>query len=86
VKKRSGDGFIKVSTTRLDNLIDAVGELVISHRWSCRSARSIETRNPNLQKNVSQLAKIPGELQELSMSMRMVSAEEHVPEDVEDSA
>ena len=73
VKKRSGDGFIKVSTTRLDNLIDAVGELVISHSMVMQEREIIETRNPNLQKNVSQLAKITRELQELSMSMRMVS-------------
>ncbi len=72
-KKRTGEGFIKVSTSRLDSLIDAVGELVISHSMVMQEREILETKNPNLQKNVSQLAKITRELQELSMSMRMVS-------------
>lgn len=67
------DGMVKVSTTRLDNLIDAVGELVIANAMVTQEPEICRTKNPRLSRNVSQLGKITRELQELAMSMRMVS-------------
>ncbi len=65
--------MIKVGTTRLDNLIDAVGELVITNAMVTQESEIIATKNVRLARNMAQLGKITRELQELSMSMRMVS-------------
>lgn len=67
------DSLVKVSTRRLDNLIDAVGELVIAHSMVMQEKEIAETRNSRLARNLSQLTKIIRELQELAMGMRMVS-------------
>ncbi len=69
----SREQFVKVSTTRLDNLIDVVGELVIAHSMVAQEEELRSTKNPRLAKNLSQLAKIIRELQELAMALRMVS-------------
>ncbi|NPV60614.1 MAG: chemotaxis protein CheA [Actinobacteria bacterium] len=70
---RKEDSLVRVSTSRLDALIDAVGELVIAHSMVAQEKEVAETRNPRLARNLSQLTKITRELQELAMGMRMVS-------------
>lgn len=70
---RKGESLVRVSTTRLDALIDAVGELVIAHSMVMQEGEIANTRNPRLARNLSQLTKITRELQELAMGMRMVS-------------
>ena len=63
---------VKIDTAKLDNLLDMVGELVIS--------QSMVQANPNIQKlkdrklsrDLSQLGRITSELQKSTMSMRMV--------------
>lgn len=67
------DGFVKVGTARLDSLIDAVGELVIANAMVTQEPEIQKTSNARLARNVAQLGKITRELQELAMSMRMVS-------------
>jgi two-component system chemotaxis sensor kinase CheA len=67
------DGMVKVSTTRLDALIDAVGELVIANAMVTQEPEVAQTKSARLSRNVSQLGKITRELQELAMSMRMVT-------------
>jgi len=67
------DTTIKVSTKRLDNLIDMVGELVIANSMVAQSEEIRESRNHKLTRNVAHLGKIVRELQENSMSLRMVS-------------
>ncbi len=68
----SSDEKIKVSTTRLDNLINMTGELVIAQLMVaeeiCTGASSVH----ELGRKVAHQGKIVRELQELSMSMRMV--------------
>ena len=64
---------IKVSTGRLDNLIDMVGELVIANSMVAQESEVKMSKNHRLTRNVSHLVKIVRELQELSMSLRMVS-------------
>lgn len=71
--KARADGMVKVSTSRLDSLIDAVGELVIANAMVTQENEIANTGNARLARNVSQLGKITRELQELAMSMRMVS-------------
>ncbi len=64
---------MKVSTQRMDNLIDAVGELVISAAMVFQEKEITDTTNPRLARNISQMGKIVRELQEMAMSLRMVS-------------
>lgn len=73
-KKRttSGDEKIKVSTARLDNLINMAGELVIAQLMVTEEVNSNLTVEHDLARKVLHQSKIVRELQELSMSMRMV--------------
>jgi len=64
---------VKVGTSRLDNLIDMVGELVIANAMVAQEVDVGSNGNEKLTRNVSHLGKISRELQEISMSLRMVS-------------
>ena len=68
----SSEGTINVSTERLDALINVVGELVIAHSMVNRDVAPIAAGNQRLGRNMTHLGKIARQLQELSMSMRMV--------------
>jgi two-component system, chemotaxis family, sensor kinase CheA len=68
----AGDEKIKVSTTRLDNLINMVGELVIAESMVAEGVSRTLIVEQDLGHKISHLSKIVRELQELSMSMRMV--------------
>ncbi|MBN1972265.1 MAG: chemotaxis protein CheA [Sedimentisphaerales bacterium] len=74
VKKEShaGDEKIKVSTTRLDNLINMVGELVIAQLMVSEEVSKKLSIEHQLNSKVASQSKIVRELQELSLSMRMV--------------
>lgn len=63
---------IRVSTEKLDNLMDTVGELVITQSQIQESAKALAHDNSPLERNLSQLARISKELQHTSMSLRMV--------------
>jgi len=63
---------IKVSTTRLDNLINMTGELVIAQLMVAEEINSTESFDHEMVRKVAHQGKIVRELQELSMSMRMV--------------
>lgn len=73
VKKSDADEKVKVSTSRLDKLINMVGELVISHSM-VEQGVGLNSGGSGLEvlKKVSHQGKIVRELQELSMLMRMV--------------
>ena len=66
------ESTVRVSTTRLDKLIDMVGEMVIAQSMVSQDEIVVHAQNHRLQKKVSQTGKIVRELQDLSMSMRMV--------------
>ncbi|MFO7707952.1 MAG: chemotaxis protein CheA [Desulfobacterales bacterium] len=66
------DASVRVSTQRLDRLIDMVGELVIAHSMVAQDAVVVDSHNHALSKKVSHTTKIVRELQDISMSMRMV--------------
>ncbi|MFQ5962935.1 MAG: chemotaxis protein CheA [Candidatus Scalinduaceae bacterium] len=61
---------VKVNTTKLDNLFDLVGELVITNTLVCGEMESVG--NNGISKNLSQLSKITKDIQDQVMSMRMV--------------
>jgi two-component system chemotaxis sensor kinase CheA len=66
------ESSIRVHTARLDRLIDMVGELVIAQSMVAQDRRLFEERSHDLQRKVTHAGKIVRELQDLSMSMRMV--------------
>ncbi len=66
------EATVKVATDRLDNLINMVGELVIAQAMVAQDCLTYAANNPRLGRNMSHLSKITRELQDLSMSMRMV--------------
>lgn len=67
------DATVKVNMSRLDSLINMVGELVISQAMVSQDPDILLSANRKLTQNVAQLAKITRSLQELALSMRMVS-------------
>lgn len=70
--KKNDDETVKLSTSRLDKLINTVGELVIAHSMVEQGILSNDDAGHELLKKVSHQGKIVRELQELSMLMRMV--------------
>ncbi len=66
------DSSVRVSTSRLDRLIDMVGELVIAHSMVAQDDIVINGNNHDLIKKISHTTKIVRELQDMSMSLRMV--------------
>jgi two-component system, chemotaxis family, sensor kinase CheA len=66
------DSSVRVRTARLDRLIDMVGELVIAQSMVAQDATLSEGSHHELNKKISHAGKIVRELQDLSMSMRMV--------------
>ena len=70
--KKSVESSIRVSTDRLDRLIDMVGELVISHAIVSQDKVVTGSNDHELIRKISQTGKIVREMQDLSMSMRMV--------------
>ena len=72
IKSHTSDEKIKVSTMRLDNLVNMAGELVIAQLMVAEETDTKLTSQHELNRKVAHQGKIIRELQELSMSMRMV--------------
>lgn len=70
--KATVESSVRVSTSRLDRLIDMVGELVIAHSMVAQDEIITDSQNHELAKKVSHTTKIVRGLQDMSMSMRMV--------------
>ncbi len=70
--KKEIESSIRVSTDRLDRLIEMVGELVISHSIVAQDKVVTGSGDHELLKKIAQTGKIVREMQDLSMSMRMV--------------
>ena len=70
--KTSQESSVRVRTDRLDNLIDMVGELVIAQSMVGEDDTIIKVENHELLRKVMHSGKIVRELQDLTMSMRMV--------------
>ncbi len=68
----SADATIRVRTDRLDRLIDMVGELVIAQSMIAGDESIDSGTQHELLRKVTHAGKIVRELQDLSMSMRMV--------------
>jgi len=71
-KKVTTESTVKVTTERLDIMINMVGELVIAQSMVSQDLGEAIKTNQRLERNSRHLDKITRDLQELSMSMRMV--------------
>jgi len=69
---KSTESTVRVRTERLDRLIDMVGELVIAQSMVAQDSTVNDGSHHDLSKKISHAGKIVRELQDLSMSMRMV--------------
>jgi two-component system chemotaxis sensor kinase CheA len=72
VQARTGDEKIKVSITRLDNLVNMVGELVVAQLMISEEVNTTQASEHNLCRKIAHQSKIIRDLQQLSMSIRMV--------------
>lgn len=63
---------MKVQTTKLDYLVDMMGEMVITQSLIRHDPDLAAEGKPRLARNLSQLARITDEVQRTAMSMRMV--------------
>lgn len=69
---QAADATLRVSMARLDKLIDMVGELVIAQAMVTQDAAIRDAESQSLSRKLSQSNKITRELQDLTLSMRMV--------------
>ena len=70
--RRTDEQTVRVSTQRLDRLIDLVGELVITHSLVAGDPAAEALRLERLGKNLTQAGKIVRDLQDLTVALRMV--------------
>jgi two-component system chemotaxis sensor kinase CheA len=63
---------IKVSTDKLDYLVDMVGEMVIAQSLVRHDPDLAALQNSKLMRNIAQLARITNDVQRTAMAMRMV--------------
>ena len=68
----SDDGSLRVSTQRLNTLLDLVGELVIAQSILARDVKMTGGDNARAIQSVTHAGKIVRQLQDLTMSLRMV--------------
>ena len=72
-KKVESKSFVKVDTQKLDNVVDMVGELVITQAMLGQDINRLVSQDNKIYGNLSQLSRITSELQRTSMSLRMVA-------------
>jgi len=70
--KSGSSSTVRVNTEKLDSLMDVVGELVIVQSQLNESARSLDSENTALARNIAQFGRLTKELQHTSMSLRMI--------------
>lgn len=64
--------FVKVDTSRLDHLIDSIGEMVIYSSMLIRSCRELLAENQAVMDSTHRVEKFSRDLQDIGMSMRLV--------------
>lgn len=69
----SGGGYTRVSALKIDNLVDLIGELVIIQSQIEQDAVKRFGTNDSLVTNLLRMEKISKDIQNISMSLRMVS-------------
>lgn len=69
---KAAQQFVRVDTEKLDQLVNLVGELAIAQTQVSQNPATLRANDPKLNKDIVQMVKISHDLQEISMSMRMV--------------
>ena len=64
---------VKVNMARMDNLVNMVGELVIAQQMVVQDSRIQQLKEQQTQRNLAHVGKIIRDLQEVAMSLRMVT-------------
>jgi two-component system chemotaxis sensor kinase CheA len=72
-KTKKSDQTVKVSTTRMDSLVTMVGELVIAQQMVVQDVAALGGNAQRVQRTLAHMSKMVRELQEVSMSLRMVN-------------
>ncbi|HTH47797.1 MAG TPA: chemotaxis protein CheA [Candidatus Limnocylindria bacterium] len=72
LKNTTGALSVKVDTSKLDSLVDLVGEMVIAQSLVAQDPHLKRDQNQQLARNLAQLGRISKELQRAAMSLRMV--------------
>ena len=70
--KQNVEKYLKVDTTKMDQLLDMVGELVISQTMVTQNPEVLKISDQRLTRDISQLKRVTSTLQNISMSMRLV--------------
>lgn len=73
---RKSDQTVKVNTSRMDSLVTMVGELVIAQQMVVQDMTKLlgpGGGNPRVQRTLGHMSKMIRDLQEVSMSLRMVN-------------
>jgi two-component system chemotaxis sensor kinase CheA len=70
--KRDQAASIRVTTAKLDYLVDMAGEMIIAESLVRHDPELSGVRSPRLQRNMQQLTRITAELQKTAMAMRLV--------------
>ncbi len=63
---------VKVDLSKVDNLVDLMGELVIVQSQVRQNPRLLSLGDQKLERDLGQMGRITSELQKISMSMRMI--------------
>jgi two-component system, chemotaxis family, sensor kinase CheA len=71
--KADASAVIRVQTAKLDYLMDMVGEMVITQSLIRHNPAISSLQNAKLMADISQLARITGEVQRTTMGMRMIT-------------
>jgi two-component system, chemotaxis family, sensor kinase CheA len=71
--KADASAVIRVQTAKLDYLMDMVGEMVITQSLIRHNPAISSIQNAKLMADISQLARITGEVQRTTMGMRMIT-------------
>jgi len=66
------EASVRIRTEKLDRLIDTVGEIVIAHSMVLQDQIFLDTGCNEFSKKITQVGNLVRELQDISMSMRMV--------------
>jgi two-component system, chemotaxis family, sensor kinase CheA len=66
------EGWIRVRTGRLDELVDLIGELMVAQSMVAQHPAVRQDRHGSLERTVGQTSKLVRQLQDIGMSMRMV--------------
>lgn len=70
--RRNESALVKVDTSKLEYLVDMVGELVIAQSMLRHNPEIGGVRSPRLQRDIAHLTRVTAEVQKTAMAMRMV--------------